>query len=296
MRTALLALLTGSLFLALPPFAHGTTAGSSAPVRVLLHQFTYGGQPLAAGLELAEAVQAHLRPSRYFIVRNRVVQLEDSKAGELLEGAPAAAGDLQIDYHLRGSLNLLEASPGTSPNRTRVRLEGRFMVQKAGASDLVHDGEFQVEAEEDVRYRAGKPATDASYDRVVKAAVRRAALQVAWAVASWRQPLGLSGPPDGLELSLNHGAPFLVEGQGLRILRPRPAGDPEEVGFLSVTHVFDQWARGQLVGDAGGTLAASLRADWAGLQLERAALPAGGAARGPAAGTWNGRWYSRRQP
>ena len=52
MRTALLALLTGSLFLALPPFAHGTTAGSSAPVRVLLHQFTYGGQPLAAGLEL----------------------------------------------------------------------------------------------------------------------------------------------------------------------------------------------------------------------------------------------------
>ena len=170
------------------------------------------------------------------------------------------------------------------------------MVQRAGTSDLVHDGEFQAEAEEDIRYREGKPATDESYDRVVKAAIRRAAPQVAWGIASWRQPLALSGPPDGNELSANHGAPFLAEGQGLRILRKRREGEPEPLGFLAVTHVFDQWSRCQLQGEVSESLREILRTEWATLELERAALPGGGVRRSPAGGAWNGRWYSRRQP
>jgi hypothetical protein len=109
-------------------------------------------------------------------------------------------------------------------------------------------------------FRAGKPATDELYDRAMKAAVRRAALQVAWSIASWRQPLALSGPPDGDELSINHGAPFLAEGQGVRILRPVRGGDPEPVGLLAVTHVFDQWSRCRIEGGEPAALRNMLRA------------------------------------
>jgi hypothetical protein len=296
MRMTSLLLAVGSLTLASGLSARGSTPGPAAPARVLFHQFTYAGQPSAAGLELAEAVQAHLRPSRYFVVRNRIVQMEDSKVKELLEAAPAAAPDLEIDFHVRGSLNLLEVAPGTSANRTRLRLEGRFMVQRAGTSDQVHDGEFQAEVEEDVRFRAGKPATDELYDRVMKAAVRRAALQVAWSIASWRQPLALSGPPDGDELSINHGAPFLAEGQGVRILRPVRGGDPEPVGLLAVTHVFDQWSRCRIEGGEPEALRKLLRTEWSHLALERTSLSARDHRVAPISGAWNGRWYSRRQP
>ena len=46
-------------------------------MRVQLYQFTYGGKLLAPGFELAEEIQGLLRASRYFIVRDRVVQMED---------------------------------------------------------------------------------------------------------------------------------------------------------------------------------------------------------------------------